>query len=107
WQVTARNSSGATTGPVWSFMTITTAPATPGAPSPADATTGMGTTVTMTWTAAGATSYDVLLGPDDPPSQVATGLPSASYTAANLTPGTRYFWQVVARNSGGVNQGPV
>jgi hypothetical protein len=105
WQVTARNSAGATSGPVWSFTTVTAPPATPSAPSPSDGAT-VGTALTLTWTAAGATSYDVLFGPSDPPSQVASGITTASYTASNLTPGARYFWQIVARNSGGVNQGP-
>jgi hypothetical protein len=54
---------------------------------------------------AGATSYDVLFGTSDPPSQVATGLTSASYTPASLAPGTTYFWQIVAHNSAGANQG--
>jgi hypothetical protein len=106
WQVVARNSAGATSGPVWSFTTVTAAPATPSTPSPADGATIAGTAVTLTWTAAGATSYDVLFGPSDPPSQVASGVTAASYTVSNLNPGAQYFWQIVARNSGGVNQGP-
>jgi hypothetical protein len=107
WRITARNASGATTGAVWSFVTATSAPATPSAPTPVDGATGQPTTLTLTWTSAGATTYDVLLGPSDPPSQVATGLTSPSYTASGLTPGATYIWQIVAHNSGGANQGPV
>ena len=106
WQITARNASGSTTGALWSFTTSTAPPATPSAPSPANGAANQPTSVTLTWSAAGATSYDVLLGPTDPPSQVASGITSASYTASGLTPGATYFWQIVAHNSGGANQGP-
>ena len=106
WRITARNASGSTVGAVWSFTTATAAPATPNSPSPASGAGNQPTSVTMTWSASGATSYDVLLGPTDPPSQVASGLTSASYTASGLTPGATYFWQIVAHNSGGANQGP-
>ena len=106
WRIIARNESGSTTGAVWSFVTATSAPATPTSPTPVDGATGQPTSVTLTWTSAGATTYDVLLGPADPPSQVATGLTSPSYTATGLTPGATYLWQIVAHNSGGANQGP-
>ena len=106
WQIVARNSSGATTGTIWSFSTATAPPGTPSSPNPADGATGIGSTVTLTWTASGATSYDVLLGPSDPPSQVASGIATASYTATGLTAGAHYVWQIVAHNAGGANQGP-
>ena len=63
--------------------------------------------MTLTWTAAGATSYDVLFGPSDPPSQVASGLTHAViHRRQTLSRERPYFWQIVAHNSGGVNQGP-
>jgi len=106
WQIVARNSAGSTPGAVWSFRTAVAPPATPSAPSPADGATGVTTTLTLTWTSAGATTYDVLFGPTDPPSQVASGLTSPSYTPTGLAPNTQYFWQIVAHNVGGANQGP-
>ena len=106
WRIVARNASGSTTGAVWSFTTSTAAPSTPNSPSPADGAVNQSSSVTLTWSATGATSYDVLLGPTDPPSQVASGLTSASYSVSGLTPGGIYFWQIVAHNSGGANQGP-
>src|SRR5207302_811197 len=107
WQVVARNSGGATTGPVWSFTTATTPPATPTAPNPATGATNVATDVTLTWSSSGATSYDVLFGSSDPPSQVATALSTASYTPAGPAAGTTYFWQIGARNAAGTTAGPV
>src|SRR5262249_23361272 len=106
WQIVARNSAGSTPGSVWSFTTSAAPPATPNAPSPANGATGVAATVTLTWASNGAATYDVLFGPTDPPSQVASGLATASFTPAGLAANTTYFWQIVAHNSGGANQGP-
>src|SRR5207249_11264667 len=55
-----------------------------------------------------STSYDVLLGRGNPPPQVATGVTSPWFTPTTpLATNTTYFWQVVARNSGGSTPGPV
>jgi hypothetical protein len=81
-------------------------PATPNTPSPADGATGLGTTVGLAWNASGGTSYDVLFGPTDPPSQIASGVTTNGYSVTGLTAGTTYFWQIVAHNGGGANQGP-
>ena len=106
WQIVARNSGGPTTGSVWSFTTSALPPATPSAPSPSNGATDISTSATLTWSAAGATSDDVLFGTSDPPSQVASGLTAASYAPSGMMPGTTYFWQIVAHNAGGANQGP-
>jgi len=106
WQVVARNSGGATAGPVWSFHTAIVPPAMPNSPSPANGATNVSTSTALTWSSAGATSFDVLLDTTDPPSQVASGLTNASYAPSGLAPGTIYFWQIVAHNSSGAVQGP-
>src|SRR5207302_10488422 len=48
----------------WSFTTSGAPglPGTPSNPNPANGATGIGTSVTLTWSASGATSYDVRLG---------------------------------------------
>ncbi|HEY1910518.1 MAG TPA: phospholipase D-like domain-containing protein [Vicinamibacterales bacterium] len=110
WQITAHNSAGATSGAVWSFTTAAVAapPGTPGSPSPATGATGTSTTLTLGWSATGATSYDVHLGTTNPPPTVSTAQASASYTPPSaLNTGTTYFWQVVAHNGGGTTAGPV
>ncbi len=77
----------------------TSAPGTPTSPSPANGATGVSATPTLTWSASGATSYDVRFGTANPPPQVATGQTSASYAPASLAANTTYYWQVVAKNS--------
>jgi hypothetical protein len=106
WQITARNGVGTTAGPVWSFTTQTT-PGAPASPSPANGATGVSTTPALTWSASGATTYDVLLGTSNPPPSVSSGQSGASYTPSALTASTTYFWQVIAHNAAGATEGPV
>ncbi|MGE5359995.1 MAG: alkaline phosphatase family protein [Bacteroidales bacterium] len=82
-------------------------PSVPSLPSPADGATGVSTTPTLTWSANGATSYDVAFGSSNPPPAVATSLSVASYAPGTLAAGTTYFWQIVARNNGGTTTGAV
>src|SRR5207249_1038408 len=99
WKITAKNSAGSTAGPVWSFTT--------GAPptalvllTPANGATNTALATPLTWSASGATGYDVKFGTTNPPPQVAANQISASYLRA-LGGGTTYFWQIVARNAFG------
>ena len=105
WQVTAHNAGGSSTGPVWTFTTAAP-PSAPVPVSPLNAATGVATTATLQWNAAGATSYDVLFGTANPPPTVATAVTSTSF-APVLAFGTTYYWQVIARNAGGSTAGPV
>jgi hypothetical protein len=111
WRVVAKNAAGSTTGPVWSFTTAgsqgSTLPSTPGAPSPSNNATNISLTPTLTWSSAGATSYDVHFGLVNPPPQATTDQAAASYTPSALNPSTRYYWQVVAHNGEGSTVGPV
>ncbi len=108
WQIVAFNNDGSTPGPIWSF---TTAPPPPpgvsNSPTPADGATDVSRSVTLTWRGSGATSYDVRMGTSNPPTVVATGLTSASYSPTPLLAGTTYYWQIVASNSGGSTPGPI
>src|SRR5690606_31062485 len=75
-------------------------------PQPANGAT-VGTSVTLTWSAAGATSYDVRFGTANPPPAVSTNQAAASYTPSGLQANRTYFWQIVARNAQGSTTGPV
>ena len=83
----------------------------PGAPSPADGSINMPTSMTLSWsTSAGAESYDVYLWPS---SGGQPAVPTASVTVGQYTPPgflsalTGYSWQVVARNPAGVMNSPI
>lgn len=53
----------------------------------------------LSWAAAaGAGSYDILLGTSNPP-PFAASTNATSFAATDLTPGTTYYWSVVARSS--------
>ncbi len=101
WQIVARNSAGTTTGPVWSFTTGTALPGAPGSPNPSNGVTGVSTMPSLSWTATGATSYDVSFGTSNPPPVAASNLTTATYTPPALANGTQYFWRIVARNGAG------
>ena len=82
-------------------------PGAPASPSPVTGATGVVSATRLTWSAPGATTYDVKLGTISPPATVvAANLTAASYQPT-VTAGTRYFWQVVARNTTGTTAGPV
>jgi phosphatidylserine/phosphatidylglycerophosphate/cardiolipin synthase-like enzyme len=76
-------------------------PSAPALPSPDDAATAVTPSPTLTWTASGATSYDVAFGTSNPPPTAATRQAAANYRPSSLAEGTTYFWQVVASNDGG------
>jgi hypothetical protein len=82
-------------------------PAAPGLPTPVDAATGVGLSASLTWSAAGATSYQVHFGTTNPPPAAATSLTIAVFAPPALTTGTTYYWQVVAGNTAGTATGPV
>ena len=84
-----------------------TGPGTPSAPAPADVATAVNRSPTLTWTATGATSYDVRFGTTATPPVVSTGQASASYSPSALAAATTYFWQVIAHSSSGTTNGPV
>jgi hypothetical protein len=109
WQIIAHNANGSTPGAVWSFTTGPSTPPPPAAPSspvPADGATNVGATGTMDWSAAGATSHDVYYGTTNPPPYVVTVV-NPFWTPPTRTRGTKYYWQIVARNKGGQTPGPV
>jgi subtilisin-like proprotein convertase family protein len=77
--------------------------------SPANATTGVSLTPTLTWTAgANTSSYDVYLSANQTDvnnqavgARVSTSQAGTSYTSAALTPSATYYWRIVPKNSFG------
>jgi hypothetical protein len=108
YKIRATNSCGnVESGAVPLTVQTCVAPPTPPAdPTPADGATGIATTTTLSWSADDADlGFDVYLGAEDPPALLGTSA-AKSWTARNLTAGTHYTWQVVARNSAGATPGP-
>jgi hypothetical protein len=113
WTVTARNASGDTAGPQWSFTTSAAsggAPGQPANPNPANGAQDVDIYVALDWgDATGATSYDLYVW------KAVAGKPAAP-TQANLAvsgyqppvpfdAAEEYRWQVVAKNAQGETPG--
>ncbi|HEY2153862.1 MAG TPA: PKD domain-containing protein [Vicinamibacterales bacterium] len=95
------------TSSVTTTATLTgSAPSTPTSPNPPSGATGVNGSPTLTWSASGATSYDVQFGATNPPPTATSGVTTAAYSPA-VSAGTTYFWRVVARSSSGATTGPV
>jgi len=74
---------------------------------PSDGAQNINLTPVLTWaSSAGATSYDVYFGASSPPPLIAN-LTVTSYAPAGLVRAQTYYWQVVAKNSGGSNASPI
>lgn len=82
-------------------------PPVPDSPNPADGSVSVTVTPTMSWRAAGATSYDVRFGTSATPPPVSADQTQAWYVPPTLTPSTTYYWQIIAHNASGSMAGPV
>jgi hypothetical protein len=108
WQVRARNGTGTTeadAGTSWAFATAATLPAAFNKTSPANGSTSQPTSLTLSWAASsGATGYEYCLDAVNN-SACDTGWTSTgaatSVTVNGLAGGTKYYWQVRARNAAG------
>ncbi len=80
-----------------------------GTPAPANNATNQPTNATLNWSAANAaTGYDVYFNTFTPPTTlVSSNQVGLSYNPGALSATTQYYWQIVSRNAGGTNAGPV
>ncbi|HOK88320.1 MAG TPA: hypothetical protein PK404_05755 [Fervidobacterium sp.] len=96
-------------------LTPNNPPTAPSNPSPANGTTDVSLTPTLSWQASNdqdndSLIYDVYFGMSaDALNKIATNLPSTSYTLSTaLEYKTTYFWKVVAKDgNGGITESPV
>jgi len=109
WKIVAKNSGGNTTGSIWNFTTANQVnpPAAPANPNPANNSTEISKSTSLSWTSTGATSYDIYLGTSSNPPLVKSNHTSSSYTPVSLNDGTKYYWKIVAKNSGGNTTGSI
>jgi hypothetical protein len=82
-------------------------PSVPAAPSPANGVTGVSTSATLKWSSSGATRYDVYLGSLNPQGLTKYEALTSTSVATQTLPGTKYYWQVIARNRLGSTKGPI
>ena len=100
FKVSAVNSVGTS---ALSNEAVATPSGPPGAPAGLTATPG-NTQISLTWTANGATSYNVYRGTTSGGESLLTsGLTSASYVNTGLTNGTTYYYEVAAVNGAGTS----
>jgi len=102
WKVVPTNARGDASGcSVISFTTETLIPDCATGLTPADGTTGVSITTSLSWTAAnGATSYKVYFDDSNATTLIYTGS-NTSIAAPTLQNGTQYYWKVVATNDSG------
>jgi len=105
WKVVAKDTRGdSTAGPVWSFTTDDNlVPEAPSDPSPGDSASSRVPSLTLRWQASDPNQgdslvFDVYLGTTPTPGLVSSGVAENAYTPGNLSFGTVYYWQVVARD---------
>jgi len=83
------------------------APQAPTSPNPPDGAIWVTLTPTLSWTSVDATSYEIRFGTANPPPTVVSNTTDWWYSTPPLNGGTKYFWQIVATNTGGATAGPI
>ncbi len=106
WRIDSNNTAGITTGPVWSFTTIATAPSAASNPNPADGATAVPTSADLSWSATGADNFDVYFGTTSP--GTFKGNQAAQiFDPGTLTAATTYYWRIDSNNVAGMTTGSV
>jgi len=103
WRVVANNSCSNTSGPVWSFTTVSgcATPSKPQAVSPGNGSANISTSVTLNWSVCtNVSSYRIYLDTSPTPAYN-NSTTNTSYPVSNLSYSTKYYWQVIANSSCG------
>jgi len=115
WRITVADNHGAMdSSELWSFTTAlpNNLPLQPSAPSPLNNAVNIDTTISFGWSCSDPDGdsliYDIYLGESAQPQIAATNLSEKNYKPTNLKSGTKYFWNIVAKDSkGGSTAGTV
>jgi hypothetical protein len=116
WRVVAKDANGSTSGPEWSFRTLSTAcvlvPSAPVLPSPADDAIDLPLDQDLSWTggesqcASLTATYDVYFGTTSPPPFSHNNGSAKAWDPGALASKTTYYWRVVAKDANGSTSGP-
>jgi hypothetical protein len=82
-------------------------PATPTVVAPSDGASDVSIAPQLSWTAGGATTYDVYFGSTNPPPLVSAAQTAATYATGLLSLSTVYYWKITATNAYGSTTGAV
>ncbi|MBN2210272.1 MAG: hypothetical protein JW709_02645, partial [Sedimentisphaerales bacterium] len=107
WRIDERNTTGVTTGEVWSFTTgsVPTGPAR--FPQPGNGAKDVAMDAVLSWTAApGVLTHDIYLGTSPTPAYQ-TSQATTSYNPEGLAPGRTYYWQIDEDNGSTTQTGAV
>ncbi|MFH0887796.1 MAG: kelch repeat-containing protein [Planctomycetota bacterium] len=107
WRIDSKNSTGTTTGNVWSFTATSSGPDQVTSPTPVNGATNVITTTQLSWaSASGATGYDVYFGTTSPGTSKGnqTGI---TYNPGTLSNSTTYYWRIDSKNSSGTTSGDI
>ena len=111
WRIDEVNSTGTTTGTLWSFTTESGGGGNPPGqatnPNPRDGRRRVKTNKDISWSAGtGATSHDVHFGTSDPPPFI-RNQSATVYDTGLMLSGTVYYWRIDEVNSSGTTTGAV
>lgn len=107
WYIVARDNHGEeTTGPTWSFTTMSgtnNPPYEPSNPMPVNNATGVDINADVSWSGGDpdpgdTVVYDLYFGTDPDPALSSQNLSTTSFDPGTLQEGTMYFWYIVARD---------
>ncbi len=117
WYIVARDiHDEESVGPQWTFTTVGGAanqpPTMPANPSPPNNYENASVDALLSWTGGDpdgdAVTYDVYFGNTSTPPRVSTAQSETYFQTSDLTPGTQYFWQIIAEDSEGASTtGPI
>ncbi|MCD4655300.1 fibronectin type III domain-containing protein [bacterium] len=108
WLILARDSFGAeTSGPEWSFTTLTGSnnpPYEPSNPAPANGDTNVDVNADISWdggdpNAGDTVVYDIYFGIDPDPPVAVQNISDTTYDPGTLEQGRMYYWRIQARDN--------
>jgi len=109
WEIVAEDNYGEnSTGPIWSFTTISNNPPNPPSnPNPSNGTSDIDIDAGLSWTCidpdGDTLHYTVYFGDASPPPEVASNIQVNTYNPGAMNYNTKYYWKIVAWDENGAS----